>query len=194
MRDSRDKVLKGVDGATGYDSWFGRQMRRAQGVRNRAKGRKLRDHVTLEQIEEIYEDVQKKSCWVSGQTIYLARGGKFSPHAATVELAGPSRICHLSGCWMARGRGPCPVHVYKDFLECWGVAGHQYLVSITVRADGTVEDAQAEEVRRILGQDLDGNLVEDDPEAAEGQDEPGEGEEEESAEKPAVGAGFARAA
>ncbi|GAQ87287.1 hypothetical protein KFL_003430070 [Klebsormidium nitens] len=122
MTASRRVVEGNFENSMGENSWFARQMRNRQGDRTRAKGRQLRPHVTLDHLLEMLE-FQKNSCHYSGETIFLARGGKRSPHAGTAELVGDSRAVKLAANWLAWGFNFAPLVVRKLFLEYWGFKG-----------------------------------------------------------------------
>lgn len=172
-KKSENKARAGVDGESHEKSWFGGQMWRAKGERTRTKGRQLREHVELEHVERVFE-LQQRSCWATGQSIFLGKGGRKTPWTAAVELA-PARTFHLVSSCLARGRASCPVEVFKDFLEYWGVSGHQYFQHLRIVGNGEVEDLQAGDVSEILGQDTSGERLAE-ARGSEGGD-PGSGEE-----------------
>lgn len=158
MREMRARALRGVEPESGENSWLARQNKRVTGSRSRAKGVQLGRAATLAEVKEVFA-VQQETCCVTGQPIYLGKGGLESGMCAAMVLVGRSRTFQLMGCWIARGQGSCPRAAYKEFFEYWGVEGHQYMRFLTVGPEGEVVDELERRVMSILGVDEEGNPV-----------------------------------
>lgn len=174
MAASRKAVEGNADDSMGDNSWFARQMKDRKGDRVRAKGRQLRDHVTLEHVKQIHA-FQRHSCHYSGETVFLARGGKYSPHAGCVELvSATSRAAKIAGSWLARGFNRAPLEARFAFLEYWGMDGRRYLAYLKPTGRGSFDDPLEAKSLEILGQDRSGNLLAQNSEGEGGQSLSGE--------------------
>ncbi|GAQ90218.1 hypothetical protein KFL_006140080 [Klebsormidium nitens] len=134
---SRAFIAGNVEKRRGTGSWQAQQFRRTKGSQTFAKGRQLGEHVTTEHLLEML-DFQNQSCHYTGITIYPARGGKWSPHAACVELVGERGAFKLASMWLARGVGGVPLAVREAFFAYWDLQGLRYVSYLEKDARGRI--------------------------------------------------------